>query len=130
MVPWAENPNRFGGGVYELTPAGDGTWIESFYAMTGGSIGAYPKEGLLMDTSGNLNGTASVGGSGNCGLVFELTPPPVGNGIWNENVLYNFACGADGSTPYSSLISDAQGSLYGTTVYGVNGVGLTRFLAW
>jgi len=35
-----------------------------------------------------------------------------------EKVLHNFGNGADGDIPYSTLISDATGNLYGTTLYG------------
>jgi uncharacterized repeat protein (TIGR03803 family) len=35
-----------------------------------------------------------------------------------EKVLHNFGNGVDGATPYATLISDATGNLYGTTLYG------------
>jgi uncharacterized repeat protein (TIGR03803 family) len=33
-------------------------------------------------------------------------------------VLYNFTSGSDGGTPFSGLIADMQGALYGTTYGG------------
>lgn len=36
------------------------------------------------------------------------------------SVLYNFTGGADGASPYSNLIHDAAGNLYGTTAIGGN----------
>jgi hypothetical protein len=35
-----------------------------------------------------------------------------------ETVLYTFSGGTDGGNPYSSLVSDAKGNLYSTTVSG------------
>jgi uncharacterized repeat protein (TIGR03803 family) len=40
-----------------------------------------------------------------------------------ETVLYSFAGGSDGSGPYSNLVRDAAGNLYGTTVGGGSGLG-------
>jgi len=36
-------------------------------------------------------------------------------------VLYRFAGGADGRNPFGALVSDGQGALYGTTLYGGSG---------
>jgi uncharacterized repeat protein (TIGR03803 family) len=48
-------------------------------------------------------------------VVFELTP---GSGTWTQSVLYSFAGGNDGASPYDSLTFDAKGNLYGTTYSG------------
>ena len=52
-------------------------------------------------------------------LVALLTTPPriVAQDNANYSLLHVFT-GADGSTPYGSLVSDAQGNLYGTTLGG------------
>ena len=43
-----------------------------------------------------------------------------------EKVLHNFTGGTDGTTPYSGLIFDAAGNLYGTTYQGgTHGLGLS-----
>ena len=47
--------------------------------------------------------------------MFELSPQAGGG--WAETVLLNFG-GENGSSPYSSLIFDAAGNLYGTTQTG------------
>jgi uncharacterized repeat protein (TIGR03803 family) len=63
-----------GGGcgvVYKLDTLGNLTVLHDF---TDGSDGAYPYAGLVRDTPGNLYGTASFGGSGGQGTVFEVTP--------------------------------------------------------
>jgi uncharacterized repeat protein (TIGR03803 family) len=55
--------------------------------------------------------------SGN-GTAFELTPDS--NGKWTEHVLYEFTGGKDGGQPWSGLILDSNGNLYGTTSEGGN----------
>jgi len=78
--------------------------------------------GVVIDPkSGNLYGATNGGGTRGCGVVYELTPPSVNDGNWSETVLYNFACGEDGSEPYSALIRDSAGRLYGTTLSGGSG---------
>jgi uncharacterized repeat protein (TIGR03803 family) len=114
------------GGVYELTPSGDGTWTESFYEMTNSlpADGIYPI-GLFFDNAtGNLYGTAR-GGTGGCGVVYQLMPPTAGSGTWTETVLYAFpsltgdVCDAvEGDGPLSPLIADANGNLYGAAFSG------------
>jgi uncharacterized repeat protein (TIGR03803 family) len=86
------------------------------YSFTGGADGANPYyAGVIFDASGNLYGTTAGGGASSLGTVFELTR----NGSeWNEKVLYSFAGGADGASPYAGLVFDAAGDLYGTTYYG------------
>ena len=67
------------GTVFKLDTSGNETVL---YTFTGGSDGAVPSAGLLMDKSGNLYGAAGYGGDlscgwnpyGGCGVVFKLTP--------------------------------------------------------
>jgi uncharacterized repeat protein (TIGR03803 family) len=66
------------GVVYKLDPAGNETVLHSF---TGGSDGATPWAGVILDSEGNLYGTAQVGGKTcsidgkqGCGTVLEITP--------------------------------------------------------
>jgi len=68
----------------------------------------------VFDQQGNLYGTTAIGGTSGVGVVFELTHTSNG---WTENVLHNFS-GPDGGYPYSGLIFDHAGNLYGTTGYG------------
>jgi uncharacterized repeat protein (TIGR03803 family) len=79
--------------------------------------GVSPSGRLLRDNRGNLYGTASEGGAHNYGTVFKI------NSVGNATVLYSFSGGSDGATPYSGLIPDAQGNLYGTTYAGGSGYG-------
>lgn len=85
------------------------------YNFGGGNDGGVPNSSLIGDSAGNLYGTTQYGGLG-YGTVFELSPN--GHGGWNESVLYSFTGGADGEYPLSSLLLDASGNLYGTTIDG------------
>ncbi len=72
-----------------------------------------------MDAAGNLYGTTTADGAYGYGNVFKLTHS---NGSWTYTSLHDFTGGSDGANPYSTLVFDAQGNLYGTTDLG----GLTR----
>jgi uncharacterized repeat protein (TIGR03803 family) len=110
------------GVVFKLAPNGSG-WTEtvlySFCAVASCADGADPSGQLIMDTAGNLYGTATYGGSsGYGGVVFELTPGSTG---WTETVLYSFCSQSncsDGEYPTAGVIIDAAGTLYGTTAKG------------
>ena len=95
-----------------LTP-----WLENvLHLFTGVADGATPVVGnLIFDKAGNLYGTTAYGGAFGQGVVFELSPSGSG---WTETVLYSFAGGNDGGAPYSGLVFDNAGNLYGTTSYG------------
>jgi uncharacterized repeat protein (TIGR03803 family) len=71
---------------------------------------------MIIDGKGNLYGTTEHGGADENGTVYKLSQRP--DGTWKENVLYSFSGGADGGNPYSGLIMDKQGNLYGTTAHG------------
>jgi uncharacterized repeat protein (TIGR03803 family) len=107
------------GVVFELSPSGKGDWSESvIYYFTNGPDG-YSPTGLSMDTHGNLYGTTTVGGIGNCngphcGAAFELTRS---NGAWTFTTLFDFA-DAGGGWPEAPPVVDPKGNLYGTTVLG------------
>src|SRR6267143_2555062 len=98
------------GTVFQLTPAGTLTVL---YAFTGGNTdGATPYAGLIQATDGNLYGTTVNGGAFSAGTVFQVTPAGV------VTVLYAFAGGTDGATPYAGLIQATDGNFYGTTSQG------------
>jgi uncharacterized repeat protein (TIGR03803 family) len=111
------------GTVYELTPSSGGVWTETvLYSFNpfGKNTGYAPNSGVILDAVGNLYGTTTSGGTGNCyhgcGTVFQLTPS---DGSWTETTLYNFGSNnPDGHMPESSLLWDAAGNLYGTTYMG------------
>jgi uncharacterized repeat protein (TIGR03803 family) len=96
--------------VFKIEPSGTETVL---YSFSGGSDGANPQYAtLICDTKGNLYGTASAGGDSNLGVVFKL------NKKGKETVLYSFMGGADGASPYSGVIRDQAGNLYGSTLQG------------
>jgi uncharacterized repeat protein (TIGR03803 family) len=104
------------GTVFQLSPTATGHWIEKvLYGFITAVDGAVPRASLIFDTAGNLYGTTSLGGANHYGTVFELSTAGVGN--WTEKVLHSFS-GTDGSDPQTSLIMDAVGNLYGTTIEG------------
>jgi len=101
------------GAIFEISVQGS---ERALYAFKGGSDGANPYSGVILDGAGNLYGTTVNGGSENCqygcGTVFRLAPGG------NETVLYAFTGGADGSDPFRGLVRDKNGNLYGTTLLG------------
>jgi uncharacterized repeat protein (TIGR03803 family) len=108
------------GTVFELMPEAGGLWKERVLHDFNSADGANPLGGLIFDAEGNLYGTTSAGGAYNDGIVFELTPTHLGG--WAEKVLHTFdRNGVDGAYPWSSLIFDAAGNLYGTTFQGGSG---------
>ena len=110
------------GTVFELVHSGSGWTISTLYNFTGGADGQLAAGGVIFDQAGNLYGGAADGGSGGGGTVYKLTPS---TGSWTLSTLCSFSHlggGADGT--YDSLVMDAAGNLYGTTVYdGAYGAG-------
>jgi hypothetical protein len=64
------------GTVYELSPAGGGTWSETVLRQfkPTGNDGSSPYGGLVMGLDGGLYGTTTAGGSAYQGVVFEVVP--------------------------------------------------------
>ncbi len=108
------------GSVFQLKRGSNGTWTEhvlySFCAATNCDDGTNP-EGLVFGADGKLYGMAQNGGGDGFGAVFQLTPRK--GGIWSYKVLHNFDFNdGDGYYPYTGLIVDATGNLYGVTDWG------------
>jgi uncharacterized repeat protein (TIGR03803 family) len=109
------------GAVFHLAPDGTMTILHVF---EGGSDGALPQTGLLLDNRGNLYGTTLEGGAHGRGTVFRIAPDGA------ETVIYAFCAQTnctDGASPWSALIADKEGNLYGTTTEGGNPAGGTVF---
>ncbi len=112
------------GMVFKVAPRGSG-WIlyplYSFPQPDQGNDGAEPNAPVVIGPDGSLYGTTPMGGD-NQGTVFKLTPPAqvceTALCPWNETILYRFAGGEDGGNPYSPVILNASGNIYGTTQSG------------
>src|SRR5262249_25074965 len=94
------------GVVFKVDTSGNETVLHAF---TGGSDGDRPSGALFRDSAGSLYGATEFGGSGNSGVVFELT------NAGQYNLLYQFSGGNDGGLPAAGIISDSAGNLYGCT---------------
>jgi uncharacterized repeat protein (TIGR03803 family) len=107
------------GTVFVLMQSSDGRWTERvLHDFAGGKDGAAPYASPIFDAAGNLYGTTRYGGASGNGTVFELTPDR--NGRWSERVLHQFTGGKDGGQPWSGIVLDSSGDLYGTTSGGGN----------
>jgi uncharacterized repeat protein (TIGR03803 family) len=71
---YCEGTNNLGN-IFELARH-NGGWIYTDLHDFGGSDGGNPISNAVLDSSGNLYGTASTGGTQNVGVVWEITPPP------------------------------------------------------
>lgn len=105
------------GTVFQLTPH-TGLWTETILYNFANSEGIVPQGGLIADAAGNLFGTTSSGGTDekcSCGTIYELSPPAVAGGAWQESTLYSFTGLSDGARPFGPLWRDSLGDLFGTT---------------
>ena len=111
-----------GGTVFKITFT-SGSWtFDTLYSFSACNGLCGPQEKLVMDAAGALYGTTSGGGAYGLGSVFKLT---TSNGDWTYTSLHDFAGGSDGATPYSNVVFDANGNLYGTAYNGgANGYGV------
>jgi uncharacterized repeat protein (TIGR03803 family) len=86
-----------------------------------GTKGGNPLAQLVIDSSGNLYGTAASGGqvkcTNECGVVFKLSRTEAGG--LAETVLHSFRGGkTDGGNPQAGVVIDGTGNIYGTTYSG------------
>lgn len=85
------------------------------YRFKGGSDGATPYFGNLVQLNGVLYGTTTAGGdtacTTGCGTVFSVTTSGT------EHIVYRFKGGKDGVGPYGSLLP-ISGKFFGTTQFG------------
>jgi len=114
------------GTVYKLTPPahGHGNWKRTVVYFFKGVLGNGNGDGsgpiaLTFANDGNFYGTTLYGGTcqqGDCGgTVFQLAPPKKKECVWREKVLYRFAPSGDSNNPFSGVVRDKSGALYGTT---------------
>jgi uncharacterized repeat protein (TIGR03803 family) len=82
------------------------------YSFTGGTDGAEPSGGLILDSVGDIYGT-SEGTIAAKGSIFRLST------AGKFTLLHNFGeGGAGGAYPEAALIEDSGGNLYGTASAG------------
>lgn len=133
------DPNLGCGTVWKLTRVTGGTYTEeilrSFSSGPGPVVCCYPIRlphypwaGVVLDSSGNIYGTTTYGGTsafctktGNgydqgCGTLFELALLPGKKAVYQYRLLWVFNS-ENGANPMTSLILDG-GHLYGTTYNG------------
>jgi uncharacterized repeat protein (TIGR03803 family) len=121
------------GTVFKLTPPEQfgGNWTaRTLHIFRGLPDGEYPSGNLVMDSEGNLYGTAG-GGSQGGGVIFEITA------AGKEKILYNFKLNKIDASGPSGLLRDSQGNFYGTagggptnngTVYELTAAGEEKVL--
>jgi uncharacterized repeat protein (TIGR03803 family) len=97
------------GTVFRISANGKKKVLHHFAA---GNDGANPIGGVIRDQSRNIYGAASAAGASHLGALFMVSP------AGKESILYAFTGGSDGAYPYSNLILDASGNLYGTAAQG------------
>ena len=100
------------GVVYKVDATGHETLLHTFKS---GADGSNPDAGVIVDSAGNLYGTAYNGGTHGEGVVFKV------DAAGHFAVLHSFAGRAEGVHPSAGVIVDAAGNLYGTSNQGGTG---------
>jgi hypothetical protein len=110
------------GTAFQLAPPPlkSGAWTETtLFSFEEIKDGNEPND-LTFDARGNLYGTRSAdnilctpSNPRYCGTAFEIERQ---GSAWRMKILHQFAGTGDGSSPWSGLIFDKKGNLYGTTI--------------
>jgi hypothetical protein len=106
----------FGEGVLYSFATGTYTTVAHFCNAHTCKSGGNSQSALIEDAYGNLYGVAPLGGRNDSdkGTVFELTGTTL-------KAIYSFCAQtncADGAYPYSKLLVNSRGALFGTTTRG------------
>ena len=105
------------GSVFELKHTSSGWLFDPLYIFHGKADSGGPYASVTFGRDGTLYGTASGIGTGSCGTVFNLKPPPAACistlCFWTVAVIHSFQS-PNGCTPFSPVIFDQAGNLYGT----------------
>lgn len=113
------------GTVFSLELDSHGKWTEHvIHSFNDKTDGAEPFGSVVFDKQGNLYCTTYSGTSSTRGSVVELIPH---SHQWQEKIIHVFTGGSDGGNPYSGLVMDASGALYGTTSDALTGGNGTVF---
>jgi uncharacterized repeat protein (TIGR03803 family) len=114
----------YGGDTNCIAPYGCGTVFKldktgkketMLHRFIGIPDGESPEALLVEDKAGNLYGTTYVGGAHGLGAVFKVSR------AGKKKMLYSFTGGSDGCFPYSGVVRDSAGSLYGVAFEGGDG---------
>jgi uncharacterized repeat protein (TIGR03803 family) len=105
------------GAVFEMQQV-KGQWQESvIHSFEAVNDGRNPYGPLAIDSAGRLYGMtfeSLVNNVGGAGIVFQLTRTK--SNVWQETILHQFGVDpGDGGNPYSGLVLDNAGNIYGTT---------------
>lgn len=104
----------YSGDIYKFDTTGN---FSVLYTFTGGTDGYEPQGPLVWGPDGDLYGVTQGGGANGVGTVFKVDTSG------NLTTLYSFVYGT--TTGYfpnpGALAFDAQGNIYGTTIYGGSG---------
>ncbi len=115
----ADNANNDCSGISRITPAGVVTTFHNFEVnpTTGTNVDGQLPNPIIEAPDGNFYGTARIGGAGNEGTFFRITP------TGTFTLLYTFNVDpASGSSP-GPVILGRDGYFYGVTEFGgVNAV--------
>ena len=97
------------GVVFKLDSQGNYSVLHTFNSFDGSS----PFADLTADASGNLYGTAELGGdSQNAGVAYRL------DNSGDNTILHAFTAGSDGGEPIAGFLLDGLGNMYGTATIG------------
>lgn len=97
--------------VYRLQKSKSGKWSLNNLYILKGVVGA-PFRGITLDSAGDIYVVGVGTNSDGYGAIFELQAPSYTEGpVWNFN-------GTNGIQPYTELVVDSAGNLYGTTNSG------------
>ena len=104
------------GTVFEIVKTSSGYGTPTTLVSFDNTNGANPVAGLIADANGNLFGTTMAGGASGEGTVFEIVKTSGGYAS-TPTTLVSFDT-TNGAVPIASLIADANGDLFGTTLVG------------
>lgn len=105
------------GQIFKLTPPTPGhtVWTKSTifdFKPHDAASGLSPGGSLAFDSSGALYGETYYGGK-KTGVVYKLSPPVTGTGLWSETVLSNLETAGDNVTASDGLVVDQNGNIFG-----------------
>jgi uncharacterized repeat protein (TIGR03803 family) len=100
------------GAVFSVTPGGVEKVLHFFCHGNDGCSTPQSYAGVTEDAHGTIYGTTDQGGVSGQGTVFRIKTDGT------ETVLYYFTGGNDGALPFSGLVLDGHGNLYGTAAAG------------